>query len=271
MSETAERLNAATRELEITEEAGVRWLALNRPESKNGLTEALNASLIAAFDASAVDPAVRCVVLTGKGGSFCSGADLRAAAESVGAFENLERHLRESFHGLIRALRRLEKPVVALIDGAAVGFGCDLALACDLRLGTERARLGEVFVKRGLMPDGGGTFMLPRMVGLGKALELMFTGDAILAEELLRLGLLNRILPATDAVAETWALGKRLAKGPPLAYARIKRAVYAGLEGSFDDALEREARGQLELLRSPDFFEGVAAFFQKREPNFTGR
>jgi 2-(1,2-epoxy-1,2-dihydrophenyl)acetyl-CoA isomerase len=120
------------------------------------------------------------------------------------------------------------------------------------------------------MPDGGGTFSLPRLVGVGKALELMFTGDLIGADEALRLGILNRVVPSSEAEAETWAFARRLAAGPPLVHAFTKRAVYGALSGTLDDALEIEGKGQMQLLRSKDFFEGVSAFFQKRDPKFTG-
>lgn len=257
-------------DLHVIDEAGVRVIALDRPESKNGLTDEVNQRIIEALDGAAADRTLRCIVLTGKGGNFCSGLDLKAAAQRAGGFDSAEEHMRKYFHGMIRAVRRVEKPVLALVDGAAVGYGCDLALACDLRIGTERTRFGEVFVKRGLMPDGGGTFSLPRLVGVGKALELMFTGDLIESDEALRLGLVNRVFPSQVAEAETGSLARRLAAGPPLVHAWIKRAVYGALDGTLDDALETEVKGQMELLRSKDFFEGVAAFFQKREPKFTG-
>ena len=258
-------------EVEVTNEAGVRWIALNRPESKNGLTDAVNAALIEALDGAASDKAIRCVVVTGKGGNFCSGLDLKTmAAGGMGGMDNVEEHMRKYFHGLIRAVRRVEKPVVALVDGAAVGYGCDLALACDLRIGTERTRFGEVFVKRGLMPDGGGTWSLPRLVGVGKALEMMFTGDMVGGDEAHRLGLVTRVIPSAEAEQQTWEFAKRLAAGPPLVHAWIKRAVYAAQSTDLDVALENEVRGQMQLLRSKDFFEGIAAFFQKRDPKFTG-
>lgn len=257
-------------DLHVIDEGQVRWIALDRPESKNGLTDEVNGRIIDALDGAGADPGLRCVVLTGKGGNFCSGLDLKSAAQRPGGFDNAEAHMRKYFHGMIRAVRRVEKPVVALVDGAAVGYGCDLALACDLRIGTERTRFGEVFVKRGLMPDGGGTFSLPRLVGVGKALELMFTGEIIGADESLRLGILNRVVPSAEADAETWAFARRLAAGPPLVHSWIKRAVYGALEGSLDSALENEVKGQMQLLRSKDFFEGVSAFFQKRDPIFKG-
>jgi enoyl-CoA hydratase/carnithine racemase len=258
-------------EVQVVDEAGVRWIALDRPGSKNALTLEVNSRIIAALDGAAADRALRCIVVTGKGGNFCSGLDLKAAASvGAGAMGDAEANMRQYFHGLIRAVRRVEKPVLALVDGAAVGYGCDLALACDLRIGTERTRFGEVFVKRGLMPDGGGTFMLPRMVGVGKALELMFTGELIDATQAQALGLLERVVPSAEAESLTWALARKIAAGPPLVHAWIKRAVYAALSSSFDEALENEVRGQMQLLRSRDFFEGISAFFQKRDPKFSG-
>jgi enoyl-CoA hydratase/carnithine racemase len=179
--------------------------------------------------------------------------------------------MRDYFHGLIRAVRATDVPVIAVVDGVAAGFGCDLALACDLRLVSERASFSELFVKRGLMPDGGGTFMLPRLIGLGRALDLMFTGDPVDGTEAVRIGLANRLSPSAELREFAWAFAIRLAKGPPLVYRAVKRAVYASLSGDLEAALEREQIGQLALLRSADVMEGVAAFLQKRPPNFQGR
>jgi enoyl-CoA hydratase/carnithine racemase len=258
--------------VKVHSDGAVRWIALDRPQSKNALTDVVNAVLIEALSAAGADASVRCVVLTGNGGSFCSGLDLKAAAAAGAAsFDHADEHLEKYFHGLIRAVRAIDKPVVALVDGAAVGYGCDLALACDLRIATERTRLGEIFVKRGLMPDGGGTWTLPRLVGVGKALELMLLGELLSGDEALALGLVNRVVPSAEAEAYTRELAQRLAAGPPLAYARIKRAVWAAQSSTLDEALTVERRGQLELLRSQDFLEGVAAFLQKRPPNFTGK
>jgi enoyl-CoA hydratase/carnithine racemase len=253
------------------EEVKVRWIAIDRPQSKNGLTLDTNRLLIEALDGAGATPAIRAVVLTGQGGAFSSGLDLKAAATTAaGAMSDVGEHMDRWFHGLIRAVRRLEKPVVALVDGGAVGFGCDLALACDVRLGTPRARFGELFIKRGLMPDGGGSFHLPRLVGLGNALDLLLGGEMVDADRALRMGLLTRIVPVESAAADTLAYAMRIAAGPPRVHAWIKRAVYGSLAGTLDDALATERRGQLELLRSRDFLEGVAAFFEKREPKFTG-
>ncbi|MSP62811.1 MAG: hypothetical protein EXR72_21260 [Myxococcales bacterium] len=257
-------------ELNLRDDGAVRLIALHRPASRNGLTVELNGQIIAALDGAAADRAIRCVVLTGEGGAFCSGLDLKMAAASSGGIEDAEERMNRYFHGLIRALRRVPKPVIALVDGPAVGFGCDLALACDIRLGTPRTRFGEIFVKRGLMPDGGGSYHLPRLVGLAKALELMLTGDMVEADDSLRLGLVTRLLPVETAVAEAMAYAHRLAAGAPRVHAWVKRAVYGALDSTLEEALAVERRGQMELLRSPDFFEGVSAFFQKRDPKFTG-
>ncbi len=257
-------------DVRVSDQNGVRWISLHRPASKNGLTIEVNSAIIGALGGAAELPAIRVVVLTGSEGNFCSGLDLKAAMSNPSSMEDMEPNMRKYFHGMIRAVQAVDKPVIALVDGAAVGYGCDLALACDLRIGTERTKMGEVFSRRGLMPDGGGTFFLPRLVGVGKALELMFTGDVIDAAEALRIGLINRQVESAGAEAETRALAERLAAGPPLVLAAIKRAVHKALSSTLDEALEAEVEGQMKLIRSKDFFEGVTAFFQKRAPVFIG-
>jgi enoyl-CoA hydratase/carnithine racemase len=255
-----------------TDRGRVRWIILDRPASKNGLTVEVNQALLAALEAAAASDEVRAVALFGAGGSFCSGLDLRSAASGGQTSpEVLEANLRQYFHGLIRAVRACPKPVVAVVDGAAAGFGCDLALACDLRFCSDRARFGEVFVRRGLMPDGGGTFHLARIVGLGRALELLFTGELIDAAEAHRIGLANRVVPAAEVESAAGDYLARLAAGPPLVLRAVKQHVYGALSADLDAALENEARQQVRLLGSQDFFEGVAAFFQKRTPEFKGR
>lgn len=256
-------------DVRIEDRDRVRWIELNRPESKNGLTIEVNQTII---DALGNLGDARVVVLTGAGGSFCSGLDLKTAMREgpQTPAANAER-MRTYFHGLIRAICALPVPSIAAIDGAAAGFGCDMALACDLRVLSDRAKIGELFVKRGLIPDGGGTFTLTRLVGLGRALDMMLTGDSVGAEEALRIGLATRLYPTDELVERTWELARSLADGPPIAMARIKQLAYASLEGDLDAALERELEGQLECLGSRDFMEGVMAFLQKRSPKFTGQ
>jgi 2-(1,2-epoxy-1,2-dihydrophenyl)acetyl-CoA isomerase len=249
----------------------VAVLTLNRPKAKNALDTALILALSTQLPALAEDPSVRAIVITGAGGAFCSGADLKSAiADGSATFDKLDATI-DKYHAIIRAIVGAPKPVIALVDGGAVGFGCDLALACDMRLLAQGAYLQEKFVKIGLMPDGGGTFWLPRLIGIGRALELIFTGDAVDAERALALGLANRVVPAASLREEGMRLAQQLAKGPPLAYGEIKRAVRAGLVGTIDTALDLEKKGQIKCLGSSDCLEGIAAWMQKREPEFQGK
>jgi enoyl-CoA hydratase/carnithine racemase len=257
-------------DLQIDDRDGVRTITIDRPASRNGLTTEVCRAISAAVHG--VPGEVHAIVLTGAGGAFCSGLDLKHAMQhGLSPGPELERGLREDFHGAIRALVESDRPTIALVDGAAAGFGCDLALACDLRIASDRGVFGEIFVKRGLMPDGGGTWHLPRIVGLGRALELLLTGDLVRADEALRIGLANRVIPHAEVHARTHELAAAIAKGPPLVHRAVKRAVYAGLDGDLAAALDREATGQVALLGSRDFGEGVTAFLQKREPRFEGR
>jgi enoyl-CoA hydratase/carnithine racemase len=251
------------------DEARVRWITLNRPETRNALTTGVNDSVREAVS-SAPAAGIRVVVLTGAGGAFSSGLDLRVAAEEGMDPEHIESRMRTHFHGLIRAIRACPLPTIAVVDGPAAGFGCDLALACDLRLVSDRARFGEIFVKRGLMPDGGGTWMLPRLIGLGRAVELMLTGELVDAAEAHRIGLANRVYPAAQLESAAWDFARTLAAGPPLVHRTVKAAVEAASHSTLDEALEGEVRGQLRLLASQDFQEGVAAFLEKRPPEFKG-
>lgn len=255
-------------DLHVEDRGTVRWLTLDRAESRNGLTE----DTVKAIAAALVLPdTIRAVVITGANGAFCSGLDLKdAMRRGVQPGPDLERGLREDFHGAIRAIAGCDRPTIACVDGAAAGFGCDLALACDLRIVSDRAIFGEIFVKRGLMPDGGGTWFLPRIVGVGRALEMLLTGDLVKADEAYRIGLANKVVPQAELIATVTALSERLAKGPPMVHRLVKQAVAAGFSGDLAAALDREATGQLTLLASDDFREGVMAFLQKRDPAFRG-
>ena len=257
-------------EVLVKDVQGIRTVTFNRPESKNALTIEVNERVIAAFKEAAETPSIKVVILTGAGGSFSSGLDLKVAASQGMDPATIGKFLRSHFHGLIHAIQDCPKPVVARVDGPAVGYGCDLALACDLRVCSDQARFGEIFVKRGLMPDGGGSFALARIVGLGRALELMLTGEVIGADEAYRIGLANKVFPAADVEAATFKYAQALALGAPLVHRAVKKAVYGALSTSLDAALEVEAQGQVKLLGSSDFMEGVAAFLEKRPPAFQG-
>jgi 2-(1,2-epoxy-1,2-dihydrophenyl)acetyl-CoA isomerase len=252
-------------------DGAVAVLTLNRPRAKNALNAALLGALADGLASAARAPEVRAVLLTGSGGSFCSGADLKSSmAEAQGNFGSLDGAI-DKYHTIIRAIVGAPKPVIAAVDGPAVGFGCDLALACDLRIISADAYFQEKFVKIGLMPDGGGTFWLPRLVGLARAMEVMLTGDSIPAPRALEIGLVNRVVPAASLRDESLSLARSLAKGPPLAFAEIKAAARASWSGTIDQALDREKSGQLKCLVSSDCMEGVMAWMEKRDPQFTGK
>ena len=252
-------------------DGAVAVLTLNRPRAKNALDFALLNALAEGLVAAAQAPEVRAILVTGSGGAFCAGADLKSAmAEVQGNFGALETAV-DKYHAIIRAIVGAPKPVIAAVDGPAVGFGCDLALACDLRIATTEAYFQEKFVKIGLMPDGGGTFWLPRLVGLARAMELMLTGEPVPGPRALEMGLVNRVVATASLKDEALALARSLSKGPPLAFAEIKAAVRAGFGGTIDQALDREKAGQLKCLVSSDCMEGVMAWMEKREPSFTGK
>jgi enoyl-CoA hydratase/carnithine racemase len=244
-------------------------VTLSRPEARNALTLSSVRALRAALVSAAEDASVRCVVLTGAGGHFCAGADLRKNMEDPEVMAKVDEYI-DDFHGLVKSIVRCPKPTVAMVDGAAVGFGADLALACDLRVVSDRCYVQEKFVSIGLMPDGGGTFWLPRLLGTARAMQLCLLADKLDGKKLLELGIAVDAVPAEKLRERTLELCTRLEKGPPLAYAAIKESIYASW-GDLDAALARERTGQLKLLKTSDLMEGVMAFMQKREPDFKGQ
>ncbi|KJK50127.1 enoyl-CoA hydratase/isomerase family protein [Streptomyces sp. NRRL F-4428] len=260
-------------------ENNVRWITLNRPEAMNALTWAQREQVIALLDDASADPAVRAVVLTATGKGFCAGADLRggpgsAATGATGGDRvagDVARMIRLGAQRLITAVLDCEKPVLAAVNGTAAGIGAHLALACDLVIAAEGARFIEVFVRRGLVPDGGGAYLLPRLVGPQKAKELMFFGDAVPAGEAARLGLVNRVVAAgeLEAAAREWA--ERLAQGPTRALAMTKQLVNASLDGDRAAALAAEATAQEINMTTADANEGVASFVERRTPKYLGR
>ncbi|MFF4266872.1 enoyl-CoA hydratase/isomerase family protein [Streptomyces virginiae] len=255
-------------------ENNVSWITLNRPEAMNAVTWDQRERVIALLAEASADPAVRAVVVTATGKGFCAGADLRGspgapAGERVAG--DVARMIRLGAQRLITAVLDCEKPVVAAVNGTAAGIGAHLALACDLVIAAEAARFIEVFVRRGLVPDGGGAYLLPRLVGPQKAKELMFFGDAVPAGEAERLGLVNRVVPAEEleATAREWA--ERLAQGPTRALAMTKQLVNASLDGDRTAALAAEATAQEINMTTADANEGVASFVERRTPKYLGR
>ncbi len=249
-------------------EGPVATLIMNRPQTKNALDPELLRALGDGLAEVAADPKVRAVVLTGAGDAFCSGVDLKGALSDLDLGADLGPRIAQ-FHALIRSIVHADKPFIAAVRGPAVGFGADLALACDLRVFARDGYVQEKFVAIGLMPDGGGSFWLPSLVGIGRALEYLLLGTRIDAALALSLGLANRVVD--DERGEARALAATLAARPPLALAAIKRAVREAANGGIEAALEREKAGQTALLRSQDFREGVAAWSAKRKPDFSGK
>ncbi len=250
--------------------AGVATIALNRPEKLNAFDSRLHEELHAALDEVATEDEVRCLVLRGEGRGFSAGADLKSEGLSREA-PDLGEYLRRTYSRTVTKIATMEKPVIASLHGPVYGAGVGLALACDLRLAAESTRFSVAFVKIGLMPDAGVTYFLPRIVGLGKAMEMSMLGDAVDAEEAYRIGLVNRVVLDEMLKEETASFAERLAAMPTRALGSMKQALYASFESDLETALEREAVGQTLCGRTADHEEGVAAFFEKREPNFTGR
>ncbi|MQT00520.1 enoyl-CoA hydratase/isomerase family protein [Streptomyces jumonjinensis] len=252
---------------------GVRWITLNRPEVMNAVTWDQRERIIALLADASEDPAVRSVVLTATGKGFCAGADLRGGPAAVRepVAGDVSRTIRRGAQRLIAAVLDCEKPVIAAVNGTAAGIGAHLAFACDLVLAAEEARFIEVFVRRGLVPDGGGAYLLPRLIGAQRTKELMFFGDALPAADAARIGLVNRVVPAAELerTAREWA--ERLARGPTRALALTKQLVNASLESDRATAFASEAMAQELNMTTRDAQEGVASFVERRSPEYRGR
>lgn len=251
---------------------GVLILTLNRPDVLNSLTMGMMAGITASLKKAAAEKAVKVVLLTAAGRAFCAGADLgdlqkRQAEKSF----SLGDELREHFNPLVAALRRLEKPVIGAVNGLAAGAGASIVLFTDIKICADSAKFINAFVKVGLVPDSGMTYFLPRMMGYGKALEHAWLAKPITAQEALACGLVNRVVPPDQVLAEAKKVASELASMPPLALALTKRAINRSLEApSLEDQMEYEAQLQAVLGRTQDHAEGVSAFLQKRPPQFKG-
>ena len=244
----------------------VGTLTLNRPEARNALDLVMRRELLSALDEIEAAPAVRVVVLTGAGGNFCAGGDVKTMKPGSAASEGRARVA--ALNRLVMRLVEFPRPVIAMVDGFAVGAGCNIALCCDLIIASDRARFGEVFAKIGLVPDGGGSWLLPRLVGLARAKELIFTADIIGAAEAERIGLVNRVVPAAELAATTAALAERIAQGPPKVLALAKHMVNRAATSNLNEALDVEAYSQAIAITGDEHREGLSAFFEKRPAKF---
>ncbi|HEX6126909.1 MAG TPA: enoyl-CoA hydratase-related protein [Pyrinomonadaceae bacterium] len=254
-------------------ENNVATICFNRPEALNALSLQLSKDLRHAIEKT-IDDEARAVILTGNGRAFCSGGDLREMQAMGEAEGNIEAFLDEplkALHEVIALIRETPIPFVAAVNGVCAGAGTNFALACDIVLASDDASFNEAFVRIGLSPDCGGTFFLPRAIGEKLAAEMLMTGSTIPAARAADIGMINHVVPSGELMNEANSLAAKLAAGPTAAIARVKRMLNATFSNDLRSQLELEANCQLESGRSPDFKEGVAAFFEKRVPNFKGR
>ncbi len=251
----------------VTLEQGIKRIVFNRPERRNAVDLEMFAAFGEAIKQSA-DDETRVIVLTGAGDSFCAGLDLTSIGMDELAQMDVAAKVRELINPPILQMRALGKPIVAAINGTTVGIGFSYALASDVRVASEAATFSQSFVRVGLMPDGGSTFFLARTVGRAKAFELMASGATLSAQEALQLGIVNRVVSATDLDQTVDEMVASLARAPRPALARIKGALSRQEQEELSAALDYEAEAQAECFASPDFAEGVTAFLQKRAPQF---
>ena len=254
--------------------AGIATVELNRPSALNAWNAQLGADLLSTLHSAASDESVRAIVITGAGRAFSSGADLKDVSggeTTPDGRPNVYKTLTERYHPIMRAIREVPKPVLASVNGPAVGIGCSLALCCDLIVASESAYFLLAFVNIGLVPDGGSSLFLPTRVGMARASELSMLGERLPARQALEWGLINRVVPDGELRAEAEALAGKLAAGPTRSYAGTKRQLNNWLYSRMGEQLELEAQIQREMSGSEDFLEGAMAFIQKRPAAFKGR
>jgi enoyl-CoA hydratase/carnithine racemase len=257
-------------DLEYTVDAGIATILLNRPARKNAFTLAMVDEWARALRTAREDPEVRVVLVTGAGDAFCSGADLSTFdGEPTTLFRKTM--LTEHVHRVAHALEDLDKPVIAAVNGVAVGAGMDMALMCDIRLAAESARFSEGYVRIGLVPGDGGCYFLPRIVGMAKALELLWTGEFFDAREAHRLGVVNHVYSDEEFPAAALAFARKIADGPPIAISMIKRAAYQAAHSDLRTALDLISSHMAVVQSTEDSKEAMAAFREKRPPTFHGR
>lgn len=246
-------------------------LTINRPEAKNAFSPEMIALWRQALEEARRDDRVRVIVVSGNGDTFCSGGDIRDMANGKLRSWEMKNFLWEGVHRIILTLEDLDKPVIAAINGAAMGAGLDMALMCDLRICSDRAKLAESYILMGLVPGDGGAYFLPRLVGLAKALELLLTGDTLTPQEALAIGLVNRVVPHARLLSETMEMAEKIGSRPPLAARMMKRAVYQAQGSDLRSHLDYISSHISLLSETADHLEAAKAFLEKRKPVFCGR
>src|SRR4051794_2190608 len=257
--------------VQVQRRGAVSTIILDRPQAMNAVNTDLGDALRAAVEDAAQDDSVRAVVLTGNGKAFCSGADLKSGFEpDADGYPDLGTALRERYHPIIEGLRTMPKPVVAAVNGPAVGIGLSFALACDLVVAAESSYLLLGFVNIGLVPDGGSSLLIPERIGFARAIEMAMLGEKVPAQQAHTWGLVNRVVPDDELRTHTQELADQLAAGPTRSYAGSKRQLTHWASARLQEQLELEATVQAEMARTKDFAEGVTAFVEKRPPRFSG-
>lgn len=256
--------------IELEKEGGVATITLNRPDKLNAMCPDLMIDLSNVIEDIQHDEAVRAVVLTGAGRAFCAGGDVKdLLSQATDPVEMMDRSMEGA--KLVAAMRNIPKPMIAAVNGPAVGAGCNLALACDIIIAAENASFSMAFISLGLHPDTGGIYFLTRLVGVARACELVFTGKAIGAQEAERIGLINQVVPAEQLESTVSELAGRLAKGPSKAIAMAKATIYQGLTMDMNSVLEAEVRAMSLSIATEDAKEGISAFLERRKPIFKGK
>ncbi|MDI6878409.1 MAG: enoyl-CoA hydratase [Desulfitobacteriaceae bacterium] len=255
----------------FTKDEGIATITLNRPEKMNAFTLEMIDQWAEALRDCQADPDTKVVVVTGAGKAFCSGGDVTKMGRDGVVPLDKKNFLWEHVHQIALTIETMDKPVVAALNGLAIGAGLDMALMCDIRFAADSAKFSEGYVKVGLIPGDGGTYFLPRLVGVAKALELCVTGEFVDAEEAMRIGMVNKVFPADKLMEETYAFARKIANGPSLAIGMIRRAIYQNVRMELRTALDMISSHMAVIQFTDDHQEGVAAFRERRQPRFQGR
>lgn len=251
------------------------WVTLNNPQQSNAITDEMIQSLVTVLKYADFDPEVRVIILTGEGSSFCAGGDTKAMESKTGMFAGESNELRMRYaHGIQqipKCIEDLSKPIIAMVNGPAIGAGCDLAMMCDLRVGTAKSKIGETFVKLGLVPGDGGTFFLQRIVGFSRAMQMSLTGEIVSGEEAFKMGLLNYFTSEELLQTETETLANKIAQNSPVAVQMTKKAMKMAYLNDLNTILDLSAAYQGIAQRTEDHFESLSAMKNKKTPNLKGR